>query len=372
MFSRKKKRRSKNGIIEVMNGLLGLLVLGVLIAVGTVVFVAQQFGSPGPTTEERRFQVARNEGLATIAEQLEGDGIIASQWIFQAGAFAQRKSRAIKAGEFRIAAGASMADVLKELTEGVPVTYKVTIPEGFTSNQVVARLLADENLSGEIAAVPSEGSLLPDTYVYERGDDRQAILGRMAAALEARLAEVWEGRDPDLPIESPQQLVTLASIVEKETGVADERPEVAGVFINRLKFNMRLQSDPTIIYGLTKGLDALGHELRQSEIASDTAYNTYVIHGLPPGPIANPGIEALMAAAHPADTKALYFVADGSGGHAFAASYDEHQKNKRRWDQIKRQRAAEAEAKDLADADAARDALEAKEAEAAGETISSE
>ncbi len=210
------------------------------------------------------------------------------------------------------------------------MTRQVVVPEGWTSWQVVEALRAREDLTGEIAEVPPEGSLAPAGYDYQRGDTRQSLIDRMRLEQERILAEAWEGRDPDLPVSSPEELLILASIIERETGIAEERGEVAGVFVNRLRRGMRLQTDPTVIYGITRGEGSLGRGLRASELAAATPYNTYVIQGLPPGPIANPGRDAIEAAARPLETENLYFVADGTGGHAFAATPGAAQRQRRR------------------------------------------
>ena len=366
MSSKKKKRKKKssNGFIDLLNAFLTLTVLGIL-GVGFVLFLGtQRFYAEGPKTEDTVFTVERGVGLSTIAAKLETAELVADRWTFQLGAMAQRKQSAIRAGEYRIVANASMADILKEITEGRAVTYSVTIPEGFTSWQAVQRINGAENLSGEITEIPPEGSLLANTYSFERGTDRQSIIDQMSQTMAEKVAEIWDGRAPDLPIQSAEEMVTLASIVEKETGIASERPEVAAVFVNRLNKGMRLQSDPTIIYGITLGEGTLGRGLRRSEIEAQNPYNTYQIDGLPPGPISNPGLDALNAVAHPADIDAIFFVADGTGGHAFAKTYAEHQDNVARWRLIERERAEAAEEEALAEAAAARDALEAEQANA--------
>jgi UPF0755 protein len=217
--------------------------------------------------------------------------------------------------------------VVDTIVESKVMQHAVTIPEGLTSEQIVARLLENNALAGNIKEVPREGTLLPETYRFTRGMSREQMILRMQQAHKHVLQEVWDHRMQDIPIKSAEQLVILASIVEKETGRAAERSRVAAVFVNRLKNKMRLQSDPPIIYGLTGGKGALGRGILRSEIDQHTPYNTYVIDGLPPGPIANPGRASLEAAANPARTKDLYFVADGTGGHAFSESYDQHQKN---------------------------------------------
>jgi UPF0755 protein len=213
------------------------------------------------------------------------------------------------------------------MVEGKVVAHQISIPEGLTSQQIVARLSQDDVLTGDVKAVPPEGSILPDTYNYTRGITREQLVERMEQAQARLVHEVWDRRSPDLPLKSPDQLVVLASLVEKETGKAEERTRVAAVFVNRLKQKMKLQSDPTIIYGLVGGKGTLGRPIMKSEITQPTPYNTYLIDGLPPGPIANPGRASLEAAANPARTRELYFVADGTGGHAFAETYEQHQKN---------------------------------------------
>ncbi len=214
--------------------------------------------------------------------------------------------------------------------------HKVTVTEGLTSDQIVQRLREDDVLIGDVKEIPREGSLMPDTYYFERGDTRQSILTRMAKAQTRIVDEIWKSRSPDLPVKSPGEMVTLASIVEKETGKADERPRVASVFVNRLQKHMRLESDPTIVYGLAFGKGTLGRPISRADLNQATPYNTYLIDGLPPGPISNPGKAALEAVANPARGKDLYFVADGTGGHVFADSFEQHVKNVARWRQIEK------------------------------------
>jgi UPF0755 protein len=356
--ARRQRRRSSNAFIDILNGLLTLLVIGLLVAGGVLLFGASQFYGNGPLTQETTFRVESGSGLATISTRLEEQGIIANQYIFQGGARALERQGTIKAGDFRIPAGASMADILKELTEGNPIRYAVTIPEGWTSWQVIRRLDETSDLQGEVPALPPEGSILPGSYDYVPGDTRQSVLDKMQIAMQTQLTEIWEKRQPDLPIETPEELLTLASIVERETGVAAERPQVAAVFVNRLREGMRLQSDPTIIYGITKGQAPLDRGLRRSEIEAKTDYNTYQIDGLPPTPIANPGVESLQAVANPDEHNYLYFVAKGASpreGHVFAETYDEHRQNVARYRQI----ASEAEAESV------RQALEEVEADEA-------
>jgi UPF0755 protein len=357
----KRRRRSGNGLIDVLNGLLTLLVIGLVVVGGGVFFVASQYYGEGPTAEDRVFRVESGNTLSTTAGRLEEQGFITNSAIFSQFGSRVEESAIVKAGDFNIPAGASMSDILKELTQGNPLRYAVTIPEGWTVWQAVNRINNDDQLTGSIAQLPPEGSILPGSYDYMPGDTRQSVLDKMQAAMDQALAEVWETRRPDLPIESPAEMLILASIVEKETGVASERPQVAAVFVNRLIEGMRLQSDPTIIYGITKGQATLDRGIRRSEIEEATPYNTYQIDRLPPTPIANPGIDALRAVANPDSHEYLYFVAKGatpSEGHVFAETYAEHQQNVARYREIEAEAAAQAEA----EAEAARQALEAEEA----------
>ena len=248
-------------------------------------------------------------------------------WLFIGGVFALKASSDLKPGEYSFQKNASLRDVIATIVEGKVVQHAVTIPEGLTSEQIVTRLTDNDIFAGSVREIPREGTLLPETYKFPRGTTREQVIQRMQQTQKRVLAEIWERRNPDIPIKSPEQLVTLASIVEKETGKADERSRVAAVFVNRLRQKIKLQSDPTIIYGLVGGKGTLGRPIKRSEITQPSPYNTYVIDGLPPGPIANPGRASLEAAANPARTRDLFFVADGTGGHTFTETYDQHQKN---------------------------------------------
>ena len=248
-------------------------------------------------------------------------------WLFIGSVFALKASSDLKPGEYSFQKNASLRDVIATIVEGKVVQHAVTIPEGLTSEQIVTRLTDNDIFSGSVREMPREGTLLPETYKFPRGTTREQVIQRMQQTQKRVLAEIWERRNPDVPIKSPEALVTLASIVEKETGKADERSRVAAVFVNRLRQKIKLQSDPTIIYGLVGGKGTLGRPIKRSEITQPSPYNTYVIEGLPPGPIANPGRASLEAAANPARTRDLFFVADGTGGHAFTETYDQHQKN---------------------------------------------
>lgn len=357
----RRRRRSGNGLVDVLNAFLTLLVIGLVVVGGGAFFVASQYYGEGPNPEQRVFRVESGNGLSTIAQRLEEQGFVSNSLIFSQFGSRVEDSSVVKAGDFNIAANASMSDILKELTTGNPLRYAVTIPEGWTVWQAVDRINDDDQLTGSIDQLPQEGSILPGSYDYLPGDTRQSVLDKMQVAMTQALAEVWETREPDLPLDSPAELLILASIVEKETGVATERPQVAAVFVNRLREGMRLQSDPTIIYGITLGQSTLDRGIRRSEIEAQTPYNTYQIDRLPPTPIANPGIDALRAVANPDEHDYLYFVAKGATpreGHVFAETYAEHQQNVARYREI----AAEAAAQSEAEAETARQALEAQEA----------
>ena len=250
-------------------------------------------------------------------------------------------NRFVERAEF-VQGGEEVPTIYAEKKDQADTRFRIAMAEGVTSWQVVNALSAIDVLEGEAGDVPPEGALAPDSYEVRPGDARGDVIARMAAAQEAVVAAAWEARDPDLPIETPEELLTLASIIEKETGVAEERGQVASVFVNRLNQGMRLQTDPTVIYGITKGQGVLGRGLRRSELRAETPWNTYVIDGLPPTPIANPGRASLMAAAQPEDTPFIFFVADGTGGHAFARTLAEHNENVARWREIEAERGSEA------------------------------
>jgi len=321
-------RRTRNPMVIVGNAIFTLLLIALLIGGGAIVLAKGRFEAAGPLQEDKVVLIPPRSGILDIADLLTREGVISEhRLIFVAGVFALGARSDLKAGEYVFAKGASVRDVLETIVQGRAVQHQLTIPEGLTSEQIVARVLEDEILSGNVKEVPREGSLLPDTYHFHRGFTREQMIQRMRQAQDRLVREVWERRNPDLPLKSPDQLIILASIIEKETGKAEERTRISAVFVNRLKQKMKLQSDPTIIYGLVFGKGSLGRPLSRADIAQPTAYNTYVIDGLPPGPIANPGRASVEAAASPARTKELYFVADGTGGHAFAETYEQHQKN---------------------------------------------
>ena len=276
--------------------------------------------------------------MLEIISQLEREGVIANSTLMQLGIVLEGKLGKLKPGEFAFKKNISVRDVIDQIASGRQIMHSVTIPEGLTSEQIVQKLKEAELLVGDIVDLPKEGALLPETYKYPRGYPRARLLGKMQEDQRKTLDAIWAKRSPDLPLRTPYELVTLASIVEKETGKNEERPRVAAVFVNRLRKGMRLQSDPTIIYGLVGGKATLGRPIMRSEIEKWTPYNTYAIDGLPPGPIANPGRAALEAAAHPAPTRDLYFVADGTGGHVFSESLDQHSRNVQNWRRLEKEK----------------------------------
>lgn len=314
--------------------LLGLVIAGVAGAK----WWDRQILKPGPLPTNRTVLLPRGAGLSEIADRLEEARVVVDRHIFQLAAWTLGQGRALKAGEYAVPSHASLRDVVQLLASGRVVVRKVTIPEGLTVRQVLATLAEAEGMEGTVSAeAVKEGELLPATYNYVWGDERGRMVVRMRAAMTEMVDRLWRERQPGLPLATPAEAVTLASIVEKETGRADERARIAGVFFNRLKAGMKLQSDPTVAYAVAEGRD-LGRPLTRADLRQPHPYNTYMVDGLPPGPIANPGKAALEAVMKPAETDALYFVADGSGGHAFARTLDEHNRNVARWRRLMRER----------------------------------
>lgn len=370
-----------------------LLIVTLFLLGGVILFGQSQYRAEGPLEEAICLRVERGSNMSRVSKNLENQGAIRSGTLFRLGAEYSDKSASLKAGSFLIPAGATMEEITEIVTQGGastcgtevvyrvgvtrqsvqvreldPVTtkfvevasfnpkedeiptsytevrsqpdtrYRISVAEGVTSWQVMDALNGIDLLTGAIER-PEEGSLAPDSYEVRAGDTRASVIKRMADAQEVLLAAAWEGVSQDVPLQSAQDLLILASIIEKETGVPEERRQVASVFVNRLKRGMRLQTDPTVIYGITKGEGVLGRGLRQSELRRETPWNTYVITGLPPTPIANPGKASLEAAANPDETNYVFFVADGTGGHAFAETLAEHNQNVAKWRQIEAERA---------------------------------
>jgi UPF0755 protein len=326
--SSRPSRRARSPVVIIGNAIFTLALLVLLVAGGAAVIGKTRFEAPGPLQEDKVVVIPPRSGMMDIADLLKREGVIDEHRLVFIGSVLALKARSeLKAGEYLFTKGSSVRDVVETIVEGKAVQHQITIPEGLTSEQIVARLLENDILTGNIKDMPREGSLLPDGYHFHRGFTREQMIQRMRQAQDRLVREVWERRNPDLPIRTPDQLVILASIIEKETAKPEERTRVAAVFVNRLKQKMKLQSDPTIIYGLVFGKGKLDRPISKADIAHPTPYNTYVIDGLPPGPIANPGRASIEAAANPARTKELFFAADGTGGHAFAETYEQHQKN---------------------------------------------
>ncbi|MEM9168588.1 MAG: endolytic transglycosylase MltG [Pseudomonadota bacterium] len=327
-------RRQAGGIV---GALVGLLAFAGFLAGAAAYFGWREASRPGPLADEKIVMIEQGASVGAMADQLQREGAIRSALVFKAAARARRQDGALKAGEYEIPIGASTLDVLDLLVSGKSVLHTLTIPEGLTTAQILRLAASAPKLTGEISLEPAEGALLPETYAFTRGESRDAIVSRMADAQTELLDALWEGRATELPYTTRREAIILASIVEKETGAADERRRVAAVFVNRLKRGMRLESDPTIIYGLTGG-EPLGRGIRESELRKETPYNTYRVAGLPPTPIANPGREAIEAVLDPMQTEELFFVADGNGGHAFAETLQEHNANVAKWRRIERER----------------------------------
>ncbi|MBR2688087.1 MAG: endolytic transglycosylase MltG [Aquamicrobium sp.] len=340
----KRSRASRSQIIVFMNFLVSCVMLAVIAAGGAVYFGRQEFFGQGPSANGDTFLVKPNSGVQDIADQLERRGLISDARIFRLGVRAYGNDQALKAGEYQIKPRASMREIMDLLKSGKSVMYSLTIPEGLTVQQAFQRVAAEEALTGEMpATLPAEGSLATDTLRFTRGATRQQMVDKLLADQKELVEEIWKRRSTDLPLANVDEFVTLASIVEKETGRSDERSRVAAVFLNRLGKGMRLQSDPTIIYGLFGGKGKPGDRpIYQSDIDKQTPYNTYQINGLPPTPIANPGRASLEAVANPSKTKDLYFVADGNGGHVFAETLDDHNENVARYRALMKKQAEEA------------------------------
>lgn len=338
---RRASSRARHPIVIVGNAIFTILLLLAVVVGGVIYYASERFGAAGPLESDLTINIPQRTGLRDMADLLKREGVIDNPTLFVVGAYVLGAHDKLKAGEYVFQKGASMDDVLETIISGKSIQHSVTIAEGLTTQQIMQRLNEAEVLAGPVQRIPPEGSLLPETYRVTRGTSREQLIQRMTAAHKQLVEQIWAKRAPDLPIRDINEFITLASIVEKETAIAAERTRVAGVFVNRLNKKMRLQSDPTIIYGLVGGKGSLGRSLTRADVEQPTPYNTYTIHGLPPGPIANPGRASLEAVANPARTNELYFVADGSGGHVFAETYEQHLKNVARWRDYQKQNVAQ-------------------------------
>jgi UPF0755 protein len=314
---------------------LRTLLLFILLVALPCLWAAHEMTRAGPLTQSKTVVIAKGTSGREIASLLEQQGIIREALLFRALSKIYAEDK-LKAGEYEFTAGQTLRTVVEKIRDGKTVERFITFAEGLTSFEIVERLRAEPTLSGEITDIPPEGSLLPETYHYTLNDARANIITRMQALQKTTMAELWPTRDSNLPFTTEAEAITLASIVEKETGVADERPRVAGVFINRLRLGMKLQSDPTSIYAITLGKTPLGRDLFYKDLETPSRYNTYYAAGLPPGPIANPGRASLAAVLKPETHNFIYFVADGTGGHAFAVTLPEHNANVAKWRMIQK------------------------------------
>ena len=325
-----------------LSGLFTVVLVVMLAAGGVMALLYHQFETSGPLAVSRVVTVPRGEGRIEIATRLEREGAISNRWAFIINYMLRSalgpKPLELKAGDYEIKKNASMAEIMETLTQGRGVLSKITIPEGMTSLQIVEKLRGEDELVGDITEIPAEGTLLPDTYRFSKGMERRELLERMQGEMQRFLAAAWERRQPSLPITTPEQAIIFASIVEKETGRADERGRVAAVFMNRLKKGMRLQSDPTVIYGIVGGQGTLGRSITRADLDQKSSHNTYQIGGLPPTPICNPGRPAIEASLNPPATTDLYFVADGTGGHTFSDTLKEHNAAVTVWRKVERDR----------------------------------
>lgn len=342
--SKKRAKSARNQVVVFFNFVFSLFVLCLVILAGIFFYGKTQFEGQGPLEQAINYEVLNGASISQIANSLARRNIISDARIFEWGVRAYDQQEAMKAGEYEIKSGASMQDVMETLVSGRAILHPLTIVEGMTVFQAMQRIAANEILEGDMpTAIPAEGALIADTQRFARGTTRADIVERMKAQQSKLVEQIWAKRAPELPVENIEEFVALASIVEKETGVAEERPRVAAVFINRLRQGIRLQSDPTIIYGIFGGEGKPSDRpIYRSDIDKATPYNTYTIDGIPPGPIAIPGRASLEAVANPARTEDLFFVADGTGGHVFAKTLPEHNANVAKWREIEKKRAAEA------------------------------
>jgi UPF0755 protein len=322
---------------RLLNIIYGLFGVATIAAVGIAYYLYASFTGPGPSTEDKTLVIPKGSGVAEIAGILRSENVIADVRIFQLGTRLFSEGKPLRAGEYVFPKGISASGAMGIMIAGKSITHRLTVPEGLTVREVLELVSSEPLLDGPLPPErPAEGTLLPETYQFLRGESRASIIQRMRDAMTKALTEEWEKRDRNILVKTPEEAVVLASVVEKETSKADERARIAGVFYNRLKKGMPLQSDPTVIFAVTLGQRKLNRGVTYDDLKVDSPYNTYLVKGLPPGPIANPGREALRAVMQPMSHKELYFVADGTGGHAFAATLDDHNKNVANWRKIQK------------------------------------
>ena len=321
---------------KIFIALVVVLALAAGFAIGAARWALREVEAPGPLAEAQFHVVQKGAGMSQIARDLEQAGVISDSRLFRLYARYRKLDSGLHAGEYRFEPAISMTGVLDQLTAGRTVQRFVTIPEGLTSREAVALIAAAEGMKG-IVDIPPEGSILPETHTFTLNENRAVLVARMQQAMKDTVAELWARRAENLPVSTPEEAVILASIVEKETGLPEERQRVAAVFVNRLRKGMKLQSDPTVVYAITRGERELGRALRFKDLEVQDPYNTYYAAGLPPGPICNPGRAAIAAVLNPIESKELYFVADGSGGHAFAETLAEHNRNVANWRKVQKE-----------------------------------
>lgn len=321
-----------------LKNLINFIILGLILFGIADYFYSTEIINLGPLTKTSTVFIKKGTSLKEIAVQLKNEGFINNPKVFLLTTKLMRKENKLQAGEIRIPAYASVLEIIKLLSNAKSVQYRFTIPEGLTSYQILQMIEKEENLLGDIIIDVKEGELLPETYLYSKGDTKNRIIERMQEAMRVTLNDLWEKRSSNIPYKTKEEALIMASIIEKETSVSSEYDIIAGVFVNRLNKRMRLQTDPTIIYALSEGKGSLGRKLLRKDLSINHPYNTYKNYGLPPGPICNPGLKALKASLNPSKTKYLYFVADGSGGHAFAKTLVEHNKNVAEWKKFRKQR----------------------------------
>ncbi|MCK5518257.1 MAG: endolytic transglycosylase MltG [Alphaproteobacteria bacterium] len=316
--------------------LITFTILGILCAFIGALWLKEEVKTPGPLTVEKLVYIAPGSSIKAISVKLLANGAIKNNLAFLLSARLQNREKELKAGEYKFLPRMSIREIIALLQSGKTYQHKITIPEGLTTTEIINLLNSAHILTGTIQNLPAEGSLLPETYHFSYGDTRQDIIWRMKKSMKKTLNSLWEKRAANLPLKTPEEAVILASIVEKETGIANERQRVAGVFINRLNKGILLQSDPTVIYAVTDGKEKLNRLLTTKDLKTPSNYNTYIVTGLPPSPIANPGKASLAAVLNPEKNNYIYFVADGTGGHVFSRTLKEHNNNVARWRKLRK------------------------------------